>query len=76
MPQPQCVSRLRPRDLRVFKPIRAKRRSWFARSLPIEVILVEGLAIAVYGDDRSVQYGSLEDLLHDHGLTTRDLALA
>lgn len=66
----------REQAARVYKPIAGKRRSWFGRALPTEVVLAEGLAIAVYPDDRSVQYGSLGELLDDHGLTRRDLAIA
>jgi hypothetical protein len=62
-------------ELRVYRPI-ARRRSWFGRALPTEVVLAEGLAIAVYSDDRSVEYRTLRELLDDHGLTSRDLAIA
>jgi hypothetical protein len=60
---------------RVYRPIASRRRSWFGKALPTEVVLAEGLAIAVYSDDRSVEYPSLRELLDDHGLTSRDLAL-
>jgi hypothetical protein len=62
--------------LRVYRPIATKRRSWFGRALPTEVVIAEGLAIAVYSDDRSAEYPTLRELLDDHGLTSRDLAIA
>ncbi|MGZ3450456.1 MAG: hypothetical protein ACXWUG_08130 [Polyangiales bacterium] len=42
--------------------------------LPHEVLVLdEGIAVATYEDDGSVQYGSLGDLLRDHGLDESDL---
>jgi hypothetical protein len=42
--------------------------------IPQEVLVLdEGIAVATYADDGAVQYGSLGDLLHDHGLHEEDL---
>lgn len=62
------------RDLVVYKtaPVKARRWSW-VRTPPIEVIVVEGCAVAVYEDDGSVQYRSLDELLEDHALRLADL---
>jgi hypothetical protein len=44
--------------------------------MPADILLLaEGIAIATYDDDRSVQYPTLQDLLVDHGLGATDVEL-
>lgn len=62
------------RDLVVYKTAPAKVKRWgWVRTRPIEVIVVEGCAVAVYEDDGSVQYRSLDELLEDHALRFAEL---
>lgn len=67
---------LRRSDLVVYAPRPSPRRRWsFASALPVEVVLVDGLAIAVYANDSVAQYRSLDELLEDHDLAPKDLVL-
>lgn len=60
---------IRRSDLRVYRPS----HPGVLAVTPFEIIVVEGTAIAVYPDDRSVQYASLVELLEDHALDLADL---
>jgi hypothetical protein len=68
---------VRSRDVTIYKMRERRRSRWgWIRTQPLEVIVVDGCAVAVYDDDGSVQYRTLEELLEDHGLIAADLLRA
>lgn len=72
---PRSGPRAKALGLTLLRPTsRASATGTLFTPLPVEVLVLdEGVAVATYEGEAAVQYGSLGDLLDDHGLDEKDL---